>query len=174
MVARGGIEPPTRGFSVRSRRFQGFINQSLAALASPVPSLTKAHSWHTQFELDTFLAQSFSNGRIHRGRARNRPSDTDHRHYFLTLAAACLTFSTLVSPVTRRIVSSLVSARNCGMSLGRFLLSVSPRFCWISPYLGAALSRCRPSSPGSFMGLVNLLRGGLHSLARFGVSVAIL
>ncbi len=30
--------------------------QSLAALVSPNPSLTKAHSWHTQPELDTFPA----------------------------------------------------------------------------------------------------------------------
>jgi hypothetical protein len=31
MVAREGIEPPTRGFSVIFRGFEGFINQSLAA-----------------------------------------------------------------------------------------------------------------------------------------------
>ena len=55
MVARGGIEPPTRGFSVR--RFQGLINQPLAALASPDPSLTQAQSRHTQSELVTFPAQ---------------------------------------------------------------------------------------------------------------------
>src|SRR6266404_2403251 len=57
MVARGGIEPPTRGFSVRSRRFQELINQPLAALASPDPSLTQAQSRHTQSELVTFPAQ---------------------------------------------------------------------------------------------------------------------
>jgi hypothetical protein len=56
MVARGGIEPPTRGFSVRFLRFQGIMNQPLAALASPAPSLTMAHSWHTQSEFDTFPA----------------------------------------------------------------------------------------------------------------------
>jgi len=32
------------------------MNQPLAALASPDPSLTMAHSWHTQSEFDTFLA----------------------------------------------------------------------------------------------------------------------
>jgi hypothetical protein len=57
MVARGGIEPPTRGFSDRSRRFQGLLDQSLATLASPVPSLTKAQLRHAQSELVTFPAQ---------------------------------------------------------------------------------------------------------------------
>src|ERR1700730_18759446 len=52
----GGIEPPTRGFSDRCRWFWGLNNQPLAALAAPHPSLTKAHSWHTQSELVTFLA----------------------------------------------------------------------------------------------------------------------
>ena len=32
------------------------MNQPLAALASPEPSHTMAHSWHTQSELDTFSA----------------------------------------------------------------------------------------------------------------------
>src|ERR1700686_3400962 len=57
MVAREGIEPPTRGFSARFRRFQGFINQSLAASCRPLPRHTKAQSWHTHSELVTFLAQ---------------------------------------------------------------------------------------------------------------------
>jgi len=57
LVAREGIEPPTRGFSVRCRVFQGFINQSLAASCRPLPRHTKAQSWHTQSELVTFLAQ---------------------------------------------------------------------------------------------------------------------
>src|SRR5271167_813465 len=56
-VAREGIEPPTRGFSAADRVFQGFINQSLTALATPLPRRTKAQSWHTQSELVTFLAQ---------------------------------------------------------------------------------------------------------------------
>jgi hypothetical protein len=59
-VARGGIEPPTRGFSVRCRWFQGLNNQPLAALASPLPSHTKAQSRHTEAEFVTFLAQSFA------------------------------------------------------------------------------------------------------------------
>jgi hypothetical protein len=37
MVARGGIEPPTRGFSVRSRRFWGLKNQ---------PNLSSSRSRH--------------------------------------------------------------------------------------------------------------------------------
>ena len=45
MVARGRIEPPTRGFSVCSRVFEGLINQPLAALGGPFPWLTMAHSW---------------------------------------------------------------------------------------------------------------------------------
>jgi hypothetical protein len=57
LVAREGIEPPTRGFSGVSGGLQGFINQSLAALATPLPRNTKAQSWHTQSELVTFLAQ---------------------------------------------------------------------------------------------------------------------
>jgi hypothetical protein len=52
-----GIEPPTRGFSVIFRGFEGFINQSLAASCRPLPRLTKAQSWHTQSELVTFQAQ---------------------------------------------------------------------------------------------------------------------
>jgi len=56
LVARGGIEPPTRGFSVRARRFQGLNNQPLAALASPDPRHTKAQSRHTQSEFGTFSA----------------------------------------------------------------------------------------------------------------------
>jgi hypothetical protein len=56
MVAREGIEPPTRGFSVIFRGFEGLINQSLTALATPNPRPTKAQSWHTQSDLDTFLA----------------------------------------------------------------------------------------------------------------------
>jgi len=63
MVAREGIEPPTRGFSARCRVFQGFNNQSLAALATPLPWLTKAQSWHSQFELVTFLAQGSTRSR---------------------------------------------------------------------------------------------------------------
>ena len=88
--------------------------------------------------------------------------------YFLILAAACLTFSTLLSPVAFRMVSSFVSARNCAMGLGRFLFSVSPRFCCISPFFGAAWSRCRPSSPGSFMIIApcfDLLNSSFGSLA---------
>src|SRR6266404_6954609 len=49
----------TRIFRPLSRAL-GAYNQTLAALASPLPSHTKAHSWHTQSELDTFLAQSFA------------------------------------------------------------------------------------------------------------------
>src|SRR6266403_1534341 len=57
MVAREGIEPPTRGFSVIFRGFEGFINQSLAASCRPLPRHTKAQSWRTQSELVTSPAQ---------------------------------------------------------------------------------------------------------------------
>src|ERR1035438_8669485 len=56
-MTREGIEPPTRGFSVFFRGFEGFINQSLTASCRPLPRLTKAQSWHTQSELVTFVAQ---------------------------------------------------------------------------------------------------------------------
>src|SRR5580700_10530820 len=56
MVARGGIEPPTRGFSVRRRRFQGLSNQSLVALASPDPRHTTAQLRHTKSEVVTISA----------------------------------------------------------------------------------------------------------------------
>src|SRR5579863_7609687 len=46
LVAREGIEPPTRGFSVFFQGFEGLINQSLTALANPLPRHTKAQSWH--------------------------------------------------------------------------------------------------------------------------------
>ena len=48
MVARGGIEPPTRGFSVRRGITNHLNNQSLAALATPHSSLFQAHIGHTQ------------------------------------------------------------------------------------------------------------------------------
>jgi len=53
------LTPPTRGFSARFRRFQGFINQSLAASCLPLPRHTKAQSWHTQSELVTYVAKHF-------------------------------------------------------------------------------------------------------------------
>jgi hypothetical protein len=58
MVAREGIEPPTRGFSAGVKGLQGFINQPLAASCRPLPRLTKAQSWHSQLELVTFPAQT--------------------------------------------------------------------------------------------------------------------
>src|ERR1700730_12707611 len=47
-MARGGIEPPTRGFSVRRTFINHSNNQSLAALANPHSSLIQAHFRHTQ------------------------------------------------------------------------------------------------------------------------------
>src|ERR1039457_6642820 len=61
MVASGGIDLPRRGFSVCSRVFEGLINPTLAALSGPFPWPTMAHSWHTQSELVTFLAQARRN-----------------------------------------------------------------------------------------------------------------
>jgi hypothetical protein len=60
LVVMEGIEPPTRGFSVIFRGFEGFINQSLTASCRPFPRLTKAQSWHTQSELVTFLAHALT------------------------------------------------------------------------------------------------------------------
>ena len=53
MVARGGIEPPTRGFSVRLAIFNYFNNQSLAALANPHSSHFQAQFGHTQSSFGT-------------------------------------------------------------------------------------------------------------------------
>ena len=58
MVAREGIEPPTRGFSGVLRGFQGFINQPLAAFCRPLPRHTKAQLRHTQSELVTPPSQA--------------------------------------------------------------------------------------------------------------------
>ena len=52
MVARDGIEPSTRGFSVFFSGSWGIINQPLAALASPGPRHTMAQSRHTQSDFD--------------------------------------------------------------------------------------------------------------------------
>jgi hypothetical protein len=57
MVAREGIEPPTRGFSAASNGFKGFINQPLASACRPLSRHIKAQSWHTQSQLVTILAQ---------------------------------------------------------------------------------------------------------------------
>jgi|SRR5580658_2180523 hypothetical protein len=57
LVAREGIEPPTRGFSARCREFQGFIDQPLAATCQPLPRHTKAQSCHTQSEFVTLPSQ---------------------------------------------------------------------------------------------------------------------
>ncbi len=53
LVAREGIEPPTRGFSGVSGGLEELINQPLTALATPLPPLTMAQSWHTKSEFDT-------------------------------------------------------------------------------------------------------------------------
>src|SRR6266478_925445 len=71
------------------------------------------------------------------------------------------------------------------MGFGRFLFSVSLRFCWISPAFGEFLSRWRPSNPGSFIVqdslyvVTNHSRFGLHtqkascgSLRRFSFQTA--
>jgi hypothetical protein len=58
MVARGGIEPPTRGFSVRLVSLYIFTNQSLAALATPHSSLFRARFRHTQSGLGADRARA--------------------------------------------------------------------------------------------------------------------
>jgi hypothetical protein len=57
MVAKGGIEPPTRGFSTANGRSGGLLINHLQRLPAPLPRPTMAHSWHTQSGLVTFLAQ---------------------------------------------------------------------------------------------------------------------
>ena len=57
MVARGGIEPPTRGFSVHCRWIQGLIINRLKRLPAPTPAspmynpgtpeLSSSLSWHS-------------------------------------------------------------------------------------------------------------------------------
>ena len=44
---------PTRGFSGVSGGLEELINQPLTALATPLPPLTMAQSWHTKSEFDT-------------------------------------------------------------------------------------------------------------------------
>ena len=58
MVARGGIEPPTRGFSVRPSIINRFNIQPLAALATPHSSLFRAQFGHTQSVPDADQAQA--------------------------------------------------------------------------------------------------------------------
>jgi hypothetical protein len=53
MVATGGIGPPIRGFSAAIGAFEGFSDQSLAALANPHSSHTTAQLRHTQLEVVT-------------------------------------------------------------------------------------------------------------------------
>src|SRR3984885_4695253 len=49
--------------------------------------------------------------------------------YLCRCFEALRTPSTLVLPVSFRMVSSVALGENCGIGVGRFLLSVSPRFC---------------------------------------------
>jgi hypothetical protein len=53
MVARDGIEPSTRGFSVVRRVISVLVNQSLAALTNPHSGLAQAQFGHTQSGLGT-------------------------------------------------------------------------------------------------------------------------
>ena len=52
-----GLEPPANGLQSSNRELQGLMIQPLAALASPVPSLTTAQLRHSKSERGTFLAQ---------------------------------------------------------------------------------------------------------------------
>src|SRR6185312_2700994 len=45
-------------FQADPGRYRGLINQWLASLATPQTSLSMAHSWHTQSELDAFLVST--------------------------------------------------------------------------------------------------------------------
>ena len=48
ILSRGGVEPPTRGFSVRLTSIHTFKTQSLAALVTPHSCLFRAHFGHTK------------------------------------------------------------------------------------------------------------------------------
>ncbi len=54
MVARGGIEPPTRGFSGVENGLAVLLINHLQSLPTPCCSLFLANSWHIQSEFDTF------------------------------------------------------------------------------------------------------------------------
>lgn len=55
--------------------------------------------------------------------------------------AALVTAATLVLPVSLLMVPSVALGENSGIGFGRFLFSVSLRFCCISPAFGEFLSR---------------------------------
>jgi len=67
MVARGGIEPPTRGFSTEEIRYRGLILNHLQSLPAPkpaypwhipgTPSLSSTHSWRVTLSPPVEFAQ---------------------------------------------------------------------------------------------------------------------
>ena len=52
-----GGQGRARGFSAAITRFEGFRDQSVAALATPLPKLTTPHLWHTQSHFGRLLAR---------------------------------------------------------------------------------------------------------------------
>ena len=70
--------------------------------------------------------------------------------YLRFFAASRISFK-LVSPVSFRMVFTVAFGENWGIGFDRFLLMVSLLFKSMRPVLGGAWSRCRPSSPGSFI-----------------------
>ena len=58
MVARGGIEPPTRGFSSEEVRYGGLLIHHLQSLPTPHSWHITAHSWHTQSQFDTVASRA--------------------------------------------------------------------------------------------------------------------
>jgi len=76
--------------------------------------------------------------------------------------------ASLVTPSSLRINPKVALGENPSTGFDRFLLSVSLRFCWISPRLGEFWSRCRLSSPGSFMGFLSY---SPYSLNQFGQQI---
>lgn len=57
-VAKGGIEPPTRGFSATTGGSRAYESTACSACRPhPDLGLTQAHSWHSQPEAGTFPRQ---------------------------------------------------------------------------------------------------------------------
>src|SRR5467141_141674 len=62
MVARGGIEPPTRGFSVRCLGFSRVLSAKDRRFIG-TPSLSRSRSWHTGLRIAVKPEQDRENNR---------------------------------------------------------------------------------------------------------------
>jgi hypothetical protein len=66
---QGGIEPRTRGFSGVSRRFPEFINQSLAALSTPLPDTPRRNPGTLNLSWSQIRHSTFATGWLSTERA---------------------------------------------------------------------------------------------------------